>query len=283
MPPTPWSELAPLLEEERAFVYGFGGYGLELRGGTLVTNERIAVPSFNFVQDLRLTPGRLAGFLERALDHYFQRAIRPELRVRESTVPLVRGVLEQLGFRERAEPRTVHRRRAGHRDDPASSQLEVRVARPQELARVEEFWTAEGSSDRAEFHRALDVALAHPAAEEEWLPILAFDRSGPVSSALAHRLHGTWGIHGLATRPAARGRGAASLTLLGTIAQCLPEPPRPVALWADSDRLRPRLERLGFEELARYCIFTLPPEAELAAPPVAPTPGPRWRPPRGSG
>ncbi|MCI4363432.1 MAG: hypothetical protein L3K13_03905 [Thermoplasmata archaeon] len=268
-----------LLAEERSFVYAFGGFGLEIPGATLVTNERLAVPRFNFVQDVSVAPDRVAAFFERALDHYYQRAIRPVFHVRSPAAGPVVRALERLGYGERAEARSLHAARAPAHP-PAGGGLEVRPAKETELERVVELWDAGGLTERAEFRRSLVVALAHPNPEEELLPILAFEGTELVASAIAHGYRGAWGVHGLATRRSARGRGVASTTLLETVGRCLPGPPPLVGLWAENDRLRPRLEKLGFRELLRYAVYELDPSAQLAQPTVGASPGPRWRPER---
>ncbi|MCI4367196.1 MAG: hypothetical protein L3K08_05550, partial [Thermoplasmata archaeon] len=62
---------------ERGFVRLLGGYTVGLAGGTLLVNERIPVPRFNIVQSVRVARTRQAQFFESALDHYFQRGVRP--------------------------------------------------------------------------------------------------------------------------------------------------------------------------------------------------------------
>lgn len=283
MAPETAERIAPFLAEERAFVYCFGGYGLELRGGTLVTNERIAVPAFNFVQEVRLGRGELTAFLERALDHYFQRALRPTFRVSAPVPVEIRLALEGLGFEERSEPRTLHRQSADVDRNAVTAPFEVRPATEAELGLLERLWTEPGTPERAEFHRFLELAVHAEGPRERCVPLVAVQDGHPVSSALAHRFGSVWGLHGLATAPEARGRGAASALASAARGSALPEPPVDLLLWADSERLSARLGRLGFTEVARYAVFVLPPHAELSLPPSAPSPGPRWRPPRGSG
>ncbi|HEV2450103.1 MAG TPA: GNAT family N-acetyltransferase [Thermoplasmata archaeon] len=280
MAPQEADRIAPFLAEERAFVYSFGGYGLELRGGTLVTNERIAVPAFNFVQELRAGRGELTSLLERALDHYFQRALRPTFRVPTPVPPEVRSALERLGFREREEPRTLHRRATDAGGEARDARYAVRPATEPELALFEALWTDSGTPERAEFHRFLELAVQAERAGERCVPLVAIRDGRPVASALAHRFGSVWGLHGLATAPAARGRGAASELALAAWGSALPDPPVDLTLWSASARLGARLDRLGFAEVARYAEFVLPPQAELALTPAAPSPGPRWRPPR---
>ncbi len=75
------------LDAERQFVLTLGGFALEVAGATLVTHERIPAPRFNFVQVEGVGAERQAAFFERALDHYFQRALRPTFRLPEPTPP----------------------------------------------------------------------------------------------------------------------------------------------------------------------------------------------------
>ncbi|HTT45035.1 MAG TPA: hypothetical protein VMH38_03340, partial [Thermoplasmata archaeon] len=74
-------EVEAALATERQFVLTLGGFALELAGATLVTHEKLPVPRFNFVQELGVGRERQTTFFEHALDHYFQRALRPTFRV----------------------------------------------------------------------------------------------------------------------------------------------------------------------------------------------------------
>ena len=91
-------DLSGELALHRSFVVALGGFVLEFAGGALVTHERIAVPAFNYVDLDRLAPDRQTAFFERALDHYFQRAIRPSFRARRPVPAHVDRSLRAFGF-----------------------------------------------------------------------------------------------------------------------------------------------------------------------------------------
>jgi GNAT superfamily N-acetyltransferase len=266
------------LREERGLVLSLGGYAVELSGGVLVVNERIPVPRFNFVQQVTVSRSRQSAFLEWALDHYFQRALRPSFRLEESaTAGPFRATLEKFGFRSAGSRRLLLRTASGVGAIPPSS-LEVGGVPSDDLPAVAAFWT--GERERAEFLRALDVVVHHPNPQERLLPVWARSQGAPVAAGLWHRFEAAYGIHGIATRPEARGQGAATGLVAWVLAHEVPPEARVVAIWADSDRLERGLVRLGFETVRRYTEFSLPPDAELALPPAAAPGPPRWRPPR---
>ncbi len=268
------------LEAERQFVLTLGGFALEIPGATLVTHEKIPVPRFNFVQEIGVGPERQTAFFERALDHYFQRALRPTFRVPEPVAPHVRAGLERLGFRPRGEPLVLLLGTPTSGAEPAPG-LEVRAARRAELDLVASFWSGDG--ERPEFRSALDVAWAHPNPNERLQPILAFSGGPAVSAALVYRYRSTAGLHAVATRPPARGQGAASELVRWVVGTAEAGPVHRYAILADSSRLERRLVALGFRPARSFREFDLPPSAELSVP-LPPPPGPpRWRPPRPAG
>lgn len=272
---------AELLREERELVHLFGGFSLEIAGGVLVTNERVPVPRFNFVHEVEVGPGRIAGFFERALDHYFQRALRPEFRLPEPVPPHLAGPLERLGFLPRPEPRVLLLAPGPTGPSPAlDDRYEVRAAHEDEVDRYVEMLAA--TREREELYRCLEVAIAHPNPPEELHPLLALDGEGPAASALVHRFRESVGIHGIATQPGRRGQGAASALALGAVRRTRERmgPGPTIGLWAEEERIRRRLLALGFEEAYRERPYVLPASAELYLPPVPPSDGPRWRPPR---
>lgn len=276
----PSPEIDAALREERELVLSFGGYALELAGGMLVVNERIPVPRFNFVQYVRLHRNRQSAFLERALDHFFQRALRPSIRAEHPVPEFLEASLHRLGFRAAPEPLTLLLRRRPARPEPTKAAYEVRTASADELPLLASFWT--GPAEREEFLRALIVALEHPNPDEWLVPGVAFHDRAPASAALLHAHRSVVGIHGVVTLPSERGQGAAT----GLVAGLLQEPrardaTAPVAMWSASRRLDRRLGDLGFEVAARYAVYELPADAELAIPSAAPPSPPRWRPPRG--
>jgi GNAT superfamily N-acetyltransferase len=271
-------ELDGVLREERELVLGFGGFAHEIAGGVLVTNERIPVPRFNFVQEVEIARERMSGFFERALDHYFQRALRPAFHLREPPPAFLAEVLERYGFRPRPEPRSALLGRAARKPPPADAGLHVRAAAPEEIDTVVRFWAE--TREREELRRCLEVLWTHPNPPERVVPLLAVEGGRPVASALLHAFRGVAGIHAVGTQPDARGRGAASAIVAWALASGLLPDGGTVAIWTDQERTRARLERLGFAELARWRVYELDPGAELHLPPVPPSSGPLWRPPR---
>jgi len=265
------------LATERQFVLTLGGFALEIAGATLVTHERLPAPRFNFVQELGVGRERQTAFFERALDHYFQRALRPTFRVPVPVADHLDVGLRRLGFRARAEPLVLLLADAGV---PAAGPAPegVRPARSSELDLIASFWTAE--AERPEFRTALDVAWHHPNPGEELVPLLAFRASEPVSAALVYRYGPTAGIYAVATRPPARGQGGASDVVRFATAAAVGGPRVRYSIFADSSRLERRLESLGFRSVRRFVEYELPPGAELALPPAGPPTPPRWRPPR---
>ncbi len=268
-----------ILREEREFIHGLGGYSFGIAGGTLVVNERVPVPRFNFVTDVAVSRHRMTGFFETVLDHYFQRALRPEFLLPEPPPGHLVEVLGRLGFLPRTENRSVLLCDRTVPAAPVPPTHSVRRAAPEEIGTIVDFLVS--ARERAELARGLEVLWAHPNPEEEMIPVLAWDADRPVAAALLHRFRGIWGVHSVATQPESRGRGAASRLIYGSLHEILPEGPEPVAAWADHPRVRGRLERLGFHEVGRFRVFVLDPQAELAVArgPTGPV-VPRWRPPR---
>ncbi len=276
MEPTDDLAVEAALEAERQFVLTLGGYALEIPGATLVTHEKIPVPRFNFVQEIGVGAERQAAFFERALDHYFQRALRPTFRVPEPVAEHVRAGLLRLGFSPRPDPLVLLLNGTGPRPG-ADPELEVRPARRSELDLIASFWTVEG--ERPEFRSALDVAWAHPNPHERLQPVLACAGDEAVSAALVYRYRSTAGIHAVATRPSARGQGAASDLVRWTVAHAPAGPVARYSLFSDSPRLERRLVSLGFRPARTFWEFDLPATAELSLPPVPPVGPPSWRPP----
>ncbi len=269
--------VADALAEERAYVLAMGGFALELAGGTLVTNERVPVPRFNFVQEVRAGRERQTAFFEKALDHYFQRALRPTFRLIEPAAPHLLATLAALGFRPRPQPLTLLLAAAPASPAPVPGP-QPRSARPEELDLLVGFWADE--RERDELRRAIDVVWNHPDPGETLLPLLLEDGDRPVAAALLYRRGPTAGLHGVATQPTARGRGHASALVAGALRALGADAPEHWAIWDDSGRLARRLAPLGFRPAARWRVFELPRDAQLAIPPPGP-PGPhRWRPPR---
>lgn len=265
------------LANERQFVLTLGGFALEIAGATLVTHEKLPAPRFNFVQELGVGRERQTAFFERALDHYFQRALRPTFRVPLPVPEYLDAGLRRFGFRPRADPLVLLLAEpgdAGGHDAPSG----VRAARPSEVDLVASFWTSD--AERPEFRAALENAWSHPNPNEEIVPLLGSRATEPTSAALVYRFGSTAGIYAVATRPTARGQGGASDVVRFATAASVGGRGVRHSIFADSPRLERRLEALGFDAARRFRVYELPASAELSLPPVGP-PGPsRWRPPR---
>ncbi len=267
------------LREERELVLTLGGFALEQAGGVMVLNERIPVPRFNFVQYIRVHRNRQSAFLERALDHYFQRALRPSIRVERPVPDFLEDSLRRLGFRAGPNPMTLLLRARSSADLSTDPRYEVRPSTSTEVPSVAGFWA--GASEQEELVRALDVAVHHPNPDEIVAPIVALRNGTPVSAALLHSYRASIGIHAVVTRSVDRGQGAATALVSGIL-----QPPlvaasgAPVAMWSENPRLTEHLRPLGFEVRREYSVFELAPGTELSLPAVAPPAPPRWRPPR---
>jgi predicted GNAT family acetyltransferase len=271
------ADLAAALREEREFVLTLGGFALEIPGATLVTHERVPVPRFNFVQDVRVGPDRQAAFFERALDHYFQRTLRPSFRIGEPVPSHLDRGLARFGFRRRAEPHLVLVRRQGDRSAPVPG-VRVRRARPDEVDDLVRFWTGEREGD--EFRRSLVVTWEHPNPGESIRPLLAEKDGSVVAAALVYETGGVVGLHAVSTQPAARGQGAATALVAHALREEVTSRTELVTISAENERTSHRLGSLGFEPIGRFGVYELPLDAELTIPdPGAPQP-PRWRPPR---
>ncbi len=270
---------ARAVENERRFVLALGGFALSIAGATLVTHEKLPSPRFNFVEVHAVAPERQTAFFERVLDHYFQRAIRPTVRVRPPVpTPLDRG-LRSLGLRPRSA--SLEFLAAREPAGPVPGPEVVREARASELDLLAAFWT--GERERPEFRTALDVLFAHPNPGERLRAVVAEDSSRVVAAALVYRHADTAGIYAVSTQPGARGRGAASAVVAFARSREFAGPDTHTTITADSPRLRARLEQLGFRTVATYVEYELPTDAALELPPVGPPAPARWRPPRPSG
>ena len=265
------------LEAERQFVLTLGGFSLEVAGARLVTHEKIPAPRFNFVQELGVGRERQTAFFERALDHYFQRALRPTFRVPVPAAPHVDRGLRRLGFVPRPSPLVLL---LENRTPPAvpTGEASVHEASREELEGIVSFWT--DPRERPELRTALDVAWHHPNPHEQLVPLLATLDGEAVAAAVVYRHRAAAGIFLVATRPTSRGRGAASALVSYAVRQRPAGPSALLAIFADSDRLRLRLERLGFSAARSFVEYELPRDAALALPEPGPPTPPRWRPPR---
>ena len=265
------------LDAERQFVLTLGGFSLEVSGASLVTHEKLPVPRFNFVQERGVGRERQTAFFEHALDHYFQRALRPTFRIPVPVPPHVDSGLRRFGFRPKESP-LVLMLSDGRTTAAVASDVEVHAAVREELDLVASFWTSE--RERPEFRTALDITWAHPHPNEQLVPLLARLGTETVSAALAYRYRHAVGIHAVATRESARGQGAASALVTYALRGQVAGPAELYSMFADSARLEHRLERLGFRASRSFTEYELPRSAELSFPSPGPPTGPRWRPPR---
>jgi len=272
-------ETEAALDAERQFVLTLGGFALEMAGAKLVTHEKLPVPRFNFVQELGVGAERQAAFFEHALDHYFQRALRPTFRVPTPVAGHVDRGLRRFGFQPKEAPLVLMLADAPP-PRPINSEVAVRLARHDDLDLVASFWTSE--RERPEFRTAVDVAWSHPNPHEKLVPLVASLGGETVSAALVYRYRNSAGIHAVATRPSARGRGAASDVVGFARAHEVAGPGARYSIFADSARLERRLEQLGFRRARAFIEYELPRSAELALPPAGPPRPPQWRPPRAS-
>jgi len=270
-------EVEAALTSERQFVLTLGGFALEVAGASLVTHEKLPVPRFNFVQELGVGRERQTAFFEHALDHYFQRALRPTFRVPLPVPPHVDAGLRHFGFRPTAVP-LVLMLSEGQLPNRVGTEAQVRVADRRDLDLVTSFWTSE--RERPEFRTALDIAWSHPNPNEQLVPLLATLDGAPVSAALVYRYRAAVGVHAVATRPSARGRGAASALVTFALGRAVAGPATVYSILADSARLVRHLEALGFRAGRSFAEYELPASAELSFPSPGPLSGPRWRPPR---
>jgi hypothetical protein len=265
------------LAAEEALVKTLGGFVLSIAGAELVTHERIPLGRFNFVEVKGVDRGRQAAFFERALDHYFQRALRPAFRVPiPEPAHLVAG-LERFGFRPRAHPLRLLLGAADRQPTPTSA-FEVRPAHAGELDEVVALWA--GDAGRSEFRSAVDVAWHHPNPGERLTPVVALRGEKIVSTAIRYEHGGTAGLLFVTTRPGERGQGAASALVAGAFADRGAAADELPFLFADSERLERRLFDLGFAPVLSFREYELPAEAQLAFPRPGPPTPPRWRPPR---
>lgn len=255
-----------------------GGYVLEIPGARLVTHERVPVPRFNYVEEVRVSPERQAAFFERALDHYFQRSLRPTVRLAEPVPPHLDRGLRAFAFRPAHDRLTVLAARDAL-PPPRRFAFDVEAAGPEEVDRVAAFFASE--RERGELRRAIEVVMAHPNPGEELRAFLASEHGRAAAAALLYRRGDAAGIHFVATQPPDRGRGAAS-ALVDHLVRETPRPPDGLlAVTARHPRIRARLEALGFEAIGEFVEYELPADAELALAPPGPPQPPRWRPPRG--
>ncbi len=265
------------LTAERQLVLTLGGFALEIAGAVLVTHEKIPASRFNFVGGIDVGEERQTAFFERALDHYFQRAIRPSFRVGASPPAHLDRGLRSFGFRPDEDPEVLWLW-SGVSPRAPPSDVRVREATSDETELVTSFWSSE--RERPELRTAVDIVRHHPNPQERLVPLLALLDGQPASAALAYRYREAEGIHLLTTRPEARDRGCASALLAHALARPIEGPPPVRSIVSQSPRAEPRLRELGFVPARTFQRYVLPGGAALPTPAVGPPGPPRWRPPR---
>jgi len=261
----------------RDLILSLGGFSYELAGGTLVTHERIPVPAFNFVDGARVAVRRQTAFFEKALDHYFQRALRPSFRVDLDTPPHIDRTLRHFGFVPASEPLVFLV--APTSNAPAGPRgIEVVEVQADHAREIAEFWTHD--RERDEFARALDVVVNHPNPGERLTPLLARSGTRTAAAALLYRRGAHAEVEAVATLPELRGRGIATALVAGALAAAARDGATTLSVLSATPRLTTRLAPLGFLEAGRLTEYRLPADAQLAIPPPGPPTPPRWRPPR---
>jgi ribosomal protein S18 acetylase RimI-like enzyme len=259
--------LRAALATDRRFSYLFGGYGVELPEAHLVVNERLPAPRFNWVQDLRCAPGRVTAFLERTLDHYYQRALRPTFELRSGEIDA--GIEKALGLADyvRLAP---ERRRQLLRWDPARAGALVRARPPganapaplsdEELPAFAELLVL--SRQQPEVVRCIQVAQAHPNPGEKVAAYAIRGTSGLRSVALFARHGREAGLFAVGTRPEDRSQGLATELVAAVLrAEALPEG-IPVVLSLEGPEPPAPLVGLGFEPLQSFDVFAIGPAGE---------------------
>jgi hypothetical protein len=262
---------------QRAFVLAMGGFSLDLAGGALVTHERIPTPSFNFVELRPIHPARQSAFFERALDHYFQRAIRPSLRVPAPAPPGLDGTLGALAFRRTASPRTLRwalPRTSGRPPDG----ITVREATADDLDTLVSFWT--DGPHREELRRSLDVLWNHPNPGERLVPLLAERDGRAVGSGVLYEAAPVASFHGVAMTPRDSSDVVSSAIVEYGLGLCDRSVVAAIALEGGTVGDAARLQNLGFTGVREMVEYELPVGAELTMPSPGPAQPPRWRPPR---
>ncbi|HKV90793.1 MAG TPA: GNAT family N-acetyltransferase, partial [Thermoplasmata archaeon] len=264
MPPSPPPELGDQAAAvERAFVLALGGFALDVAGASCVTHERIPVPRFNYVLVTGVSPERQAAFFERALDHYFQRALRPTFRIPLPVPSHLDAGLRKFAFRRRAVDSVV-RWTSPLPSGPGPADEFLREASPDDLDKVVALWT--DPREREEFRRALEVVWNRPNPGERVRAILAEKDGTVLASGVVYERGPVAGLFGVATVPGARGKGVASRLVTHALGLLEGTGVRAVVLAADAVPERDRLGTLGFTPLRTFAEYALPPDAELTLP-----------------
>ncbi len=247
-----------LLREDRALALLFGGYAVEWPGGTLVVNERVPAGRFNFVQDVRLGPGRILAFVEKALEHYYQRALRPTFELPpDPPQPGTVRALAEAGYL----PLGPHRSRTlllreGGELPPSDARYRVRPASEEEHGTFLGFLAE--PRYQMELNRYLEEDVFHPHPGEGTVPYLAWRGTDPVAVALFHEAGPVRGIHIVATDPRYRGQRAASTLVTEVLRAEAGSSPGPCALFREGPGVPRPLRELGFRDVLSFETYGLP-------------------------
>ncbi|MCI4349737.1 MAG: GNAT family N-acetyltransferase [Thermoplasmata archaeon] len=267
-----------VLASERSLVLALGGFSIELSGASLVTHERIPVPSFNYAVVGGISRERQSVFFERTLDHYFQRALRPTIRVRTPVPPFLDAGLRRFGFVPFEHPIVLlEARRPALRTRSTTAFRVVRIG-PLELDRIVPFWA--GAFEHEELRRALATIAHHPNPSERLTPLAALRDGGVAAAALVYSDGATAGIHAVATEVDFRGAGAATALVRHALGREIPPTLDTIGMTARHPRISLRLQALGFRAVGELIEYELPAGTELHLPSPGPPVPPRWRPPR---
>jgi hypothetical protein len=277
--PGPTDTAASAARSERTFILALGGYALEIAGASLVTHERIPLPRFNHVVVGAVSPERQTAFFERALDHYFQRALRPTVRVPVPVPPHIDAGLRRFAFRPRAAPYTLWVRNTGPpgpRTAPRTTGIDV--APPDDVGSIVNLWAA--GTVREELRRSLEVLERHPNPGDRTRALVATRDGELLGTAVLHESGDAVGLHGVTTVAGERGRGVATALVTEALSMLADRPGRSVVLASDALAVSKRLAELGFAPVLEYAEYELPTDAQLTLPDPGPAQPPRWRPPR---
>lgn len=235
---------------------------MELSEAHLVVNEKVPVPRFNFVQDARCGAGRVAAFVERTLEHYYQRALRPTFELpKDVHQPALEHALELSGYLPKGRE---HRRHLllwnGQGPPPAvSNRDEVRVETlsDDELPTLVDLLVESNARYREEVRRYLEVGMGHPNPGERVVPYVARTGSGAVSfGVLLSHATGS-GLYAVGTPTSERARGYASRLVAEVLRREAPRSPFPFCISAQGTTPpRPLLE-MGFEVGQSFEVFEM--------------------------
>ena len=263
----PLHVLAAALREERHFSELLGGYSVELAEAHLVVNEKVPVPRFNFVQDVRCGGGRVAAFVERTLEHYYQRALRPTFEVPlDAPREGVRRALGLAGYDSRGETHLRHLLVWDRTQTPArvlaagpngDHELTVEPLEEDELDVFVDLVAESQMRFREEVRRYVEVGMSHPNPGERVVPYVARKRGEPVSFGLFLAHPGASGLFAVGTATSAREQGCASALVAEVLRREGARAADPLCISAEGQAPpRPLLE-LGFRPWATFEIFEL--------------------------